>query len=143
VILPDVNLLLHAYNADFPRHNAAREWWEQALNGELEEIGLAWAAMLGFLRISTNRTILLRPLEVHQATGILRSWLERQSARIVVPGARHASLLFDLLEKTGTAANLTTDAHLAALALEYRAKIASTDTDFARFRGIKWFNPLV
>jgi hypothetical protein len=37
---------------------------------------------------------------------------------------------------------LTTDAHLAALAIEYQAELASTDADLARFRGLRWFHPL-
>jgi uncharacterized protein len=142
LILPDVNVLVHAYNPDFPGHKAAKAWWEDALNGEHEGIGLAWAAILGFIRITTNRSILTRPLTVVQATGIVRTWLQQEPVRLVVPGEHHAEILFGLLEKSGVAANLTTDAHIAALALEYRARVASTDTDFARFPGLKWFNPL-
>jgi uncharacterized protein len=54
----------------------------------------------------------------------------------------HARILFGILERLGTAGNLTTDAHLAALAIEYQAELASTDTDFARFPGLRWFNPI-
>ena len=50
--------------------------------------------------------------------------------------------LFHLLRGLGTAGNLTTDAHLAALAMEYQATLHTTDADFARFPGLKWENPL-
>ena len=62
--------------------------------------------------------------------------------QIITPGDGHAEIVFSLLEDLGTAGNLTTDAHLAALAIEYRAEIASTDNDFARFKGLHWFNPI-
>lgn len=143
MIIPDVNLLIYAYISESRQHAAAEEWWEQALGGEREEIGLAWIVVLGFLRIATNRKALTRPMSVDQATGLVRSWLRQETVRTVVPGEEHSEILFGLLEKIGTAGNLTTDAHLAALALEYGAKVATTDADFARFTGVKWFNPLV
>ena len=142
MILPDLNILLHAYNPDFPRHRIAKQWWEQALDGEMGPIGLAWVTALGFLRIATNRNALERPMRAEDAVGIVRSWLAQEPVRIVTPGERHAEILFGLLEGLGTAGNLTTDAHLAALALEYRAEVATSDTDFARFPGLRWFNPL-
>ncbi|MBI3694772.1 MAG: type II toxin-antitoxin system VapC family toxin [Acidobacteria bacterium] len=139
--IPDVNILVHAYDADFRQHQAARDWWEEALNLQYP-VGLPWVVTLGFLRIVTNRSILARPLPVAAALDIVRSWLKRPGVRILVPGERHGDIVFGLLEELGAAGNLTTDAHLAALAIEYRAEIASTDADFARFPGLRWFNPL-
>jgi predicted nucleic acid-binding protein len=72
----------------------------------------------------------------------VRSWLDHTGVRILAPGEHHADILFGFLTRLGTAGNLTTDAHLAALAIEYRAELVSTDTDFARFPGLRWFNPL-
>ena len=142
MILPDLNILIHAYNSDFPRHPSAREWWEEAVAGDAGSIGLAWVTILGFIRVSTSRSVMERPLRVEDAVGVVRSWLKQESIRIVIPGEQHGEILFRLLEELGAAGNLTADAHLAALALEYRAEVASTDTDFARFRGLRWFNPL-
>ncbi|MDP8989800.1 MAG: PIN domain-containing protein [Acidobacteriota bacterium] len=62
--------------------------------------------------------------------------------QILTPGEFHAEIFFRLIEQVGTAGDLTTDAHLAALAIEYRGELASTDTDFARFAGLRWFNPV-
>ena len=59
------------------------------------------------------------------------------------PGERHAHILFGFLQALGTAGNLTTDAHLASLAVEYRAELASTDSAFARFAGLRWVNPFI
>jgi hypothetical protein len=142
VILPDVNLLLHAYNRDSPAHAVARQWWEKLMNGT-GQVGLAWAAVLGFIRISTHRHILSNPLSVDAACAICLSWLAQPQVSMLHPGNRHAEILFGLLRSLGTAGNLTTDAHLAALAVEHQAELHSTDADFRRFPGLRWTNPLV
>lgn len=142
MIIPDINVLLHAYNRDFPQHETAKRWWEEALGHSDPWIGLPWASTLGFLRIATSRTVLSNPLRVHDAVGIVRSWMSQSAVLPIVPGPKHGEILFRLLEEIGTGGNLTTDAHLAALAIEYRAEIATTDADFARFPGVRRLNPL-
>ncbi len=47
-----------------------------------------------------------------------------------------------LLSPLGAAGNLTSDAHLAALAIEHGAELCSTDVDFSRFSGVQWIDPL-
>jgi uncharacterized protein len=141
MILPDVNLLVHAYNSDSSRHLAARGWLEGIL-GSQEPVGLAWAVILGFVRIVTQPRIVARPLPVAAAIGLARSWIAQPNATIVHPGDRHADLVFGFLERLGAAGNLTTDAHLAALAVEHQGELHTTDADFARFPGLRWRNPL-
>ena len=141
MILTDINPLLNAYNRDFPDHAAARKWWEGVVNDQ-EVIGLAWVTILGFIRIMTNPRAMLNPMPVGDAVAAAKSWLDLPNVGIVEPGPRHAEILFRLLRQVGVAGNLTTDAHLAALAIEPQARLASTDTDFARFPGLRWFNPL-
>jgi toxin-antitoxin system PIN domain toxin len=141
LIIPDLNLLVHAYNSGSRVHAAARAWWEDLLNGT-RPVGLAWVAILGFIRISTHRQILTRPLPVGQACDRARAWLSRPYVTILHPSERHAEILFGLLEAVGSGANLTTDAHLAALAIDHQAELHSTDADFRRFSGLRWVNPL-
>lgn len=141
MIVPDINLLLHAYNADSPSHRSARTWWEGLLNST-QPVGLAWVAILGFIRIVTHRQILANPLTVATACEYPRQWLAQPYVSVIEPGPRHAEILFKLLESLGTAGNLTTDAHLAALAIEHQATLHSTDADFSRFAGLRWINPL-
>lgn len=141
MILPDVNLLVHAYNSDSPAHAAARVWWEDLLNGT-QPVALAWAAILGFIRVTTHRQILANPLPVSEACDHVREWLSRPQVSLLDPGPRHATVILALLESLGTAGNLTTDAHLAALAMEHQLELHSTDADFSRFRGLRWINPL-
>jgi toxin-antitoxin system PIN domain toxin len=140
MILPDVNVLVHAHNADSAVHQRARIWWDACLSG-VEGVGLAWAAMLGFVRISTNRRVVARPLPVDDVMQRLQSWLELPHVHIAQPSDTHFMRLRAELERLGTAANLTTDAHLAVIAMERGYVLYSTDADFARFGALRWVNP--
>ena len=137
----DLNIVLYAVNSDAAQHERAREWWESAVNDE-DIIGLAWVVLLGFLRLSTNPRVFPRPLAPDVAAATLDAWLARDNVRVVREKDDHWERLKPLLSGTGTAGNLTTDAHLAALALSHDAVLVSTDTDFARFKGLRWENPL-
>ena len=141
MILPGVNLLIYAHDSGSRWHSAAKAWWENCLSGT-ETVGLPWAVSLGFIRLITNPRIFERPLPVESAIRRVRSWLERPQVQILQPGPRHADLVFSLLIQLGTAASMTTDAHLAALAQEHQASLHTADTDFARFPGLRWMNPL-
>lgn len=141
MILPDVNILIHAHNLGSPHHEAAREWWDEVLSGS-EWVALPWVTVLGFLRITTNRAILNNPWTVDEALQRVEAWLEQPNVRFLHPTDRHATLLAGLLRNLGTAGNLTTDAHLAALAIEHGYTLYTTDADFIRFPGLKWVNPL-
>ena len=141
MLIPDINILVHAYNLNSPRHQRARRWWEDTLN-QPRPVGMPWATALGFIRIMTHRNVLENPMRVEDAVRRVRAWLHHPAVQVLSPGDHHAEILFNLLLHLGTAGNLTTDAHLAALAIEYQAELVSSDTDFARFPGLRWFNPL-
>jgi toxin-antitoxin system PIN domain toxin len=141
MILPDINLLIHAHNLDSPKHQAARQWWDSCLNGS-EGIGLAWVTILGFVRIATHRGILTNPMTPADACLRVEQWLALPHIHIPVPAPGHFLRFKKQLENLGTAGNLTTDAHLATLAIERGYILHTTDTDFARFQGLKWTNPL-
>ncbi len=141
MIVPDVNLLIHAYNADSPVHAPARAWWERLL-ADPAPVGLPWVVALGFIRITTHPRIAAHPLPAATACGHVEAWLRQPQVSPLYPGERHSVILFDLLRRLGTAGNLTTDAHLAALAIEHQAELHSTDADFTRFSGLRWRNPL-
>ena len=140
MILPDVNVLVHAHNVDSAVHEKALLWWDACLAGP-EGIGLAWAAVLGFVRIATNRRIVARPLPVQDVMQRIHDWLALAHVHLVQPSDTHFVRLRSELERLGTAGNLTTDAHLAVMAMERGYILYSTDTDFARFSGLRWVNP--
>lgn len=141
MILVDANLLIYAVNRDAPHHARARRWWETALSGS-ERVGLAWVVILAFLRITTRQGILEKPLGAEAATRYIDEWLDRPVVELVRPGEAHWNILRNLLLSSGTQGNLTSDAHLAAMALECGADLCSADYDFRRFPGIRHRNPL-
>ena len=139
--LPDVNLLLYATDEASHHHGRALPWLEALMSGS-EPVGFCWAVLLGFLRLSTRARVFANPLEPQKAFDIVESWLAQPCALVVNPTERHLTILHGLLEPLGTAGNLTTDAHLAALAIEHGGEVCSADTDFGRFPGLRWSNPL-
>ena len=141
MIIPDVNLLVYAYSADAPGHRKAKAWWE-ALLSEYHEVGIPWVVSHGFIRLMTHPRVLERPLRVAAAVGHVRRWLEWPGVQVLEPGPRHLDILGAVLDEAGSGGNLTTDAVLAALAIEYRCELHSNDVDFSRFSGLRWINPL-
>lgn len=137
----DLNVLLYAVNSDAAHHDLVRGWWEKAVNDE-DAVGLAWVVLLGFLRLATNPRVFPRPLAPSAAAAKLDAWLSLDNVRVVREKDDHWEVLKSLLRGAGTAGNLATDAHLAALALTHDAVLVSCDTDFARFKGLRWENPL-
>lgn len=141
MILPDVNILIYAHDETSKDHVAARQWWEDHLNGT-RMIGLSWVVILGFIRLLTNPRIYQNPYPPSEILAIVGSWLQQPHIRIIHPSEHHFALLSKLIEQIGVAGNLTTDAHLAVLAIERGLILQTTDADFARFPGLKWSNPL-
>jgi uncharacterized protein len=142
LILPDVNLLVYAHNSAAALHEPARAWWADLLVRRVP-VGLAWSVLFGFVRLVTHPSVLVSPLSPDQALVRVEGWLRRTSVRILDPGPRHLALVRELFESSGVAGPLTTDTHLAALAIEYRCELHSNDADFERFPGLRWKNPLV
>jgi toxin-antitoxin system PIN domain toxin len=136
VRLPDANVLLYAVNEDAGSHGPARDWLLDSLSGS-EPVGFAWSALLAFVRISTKESIFPRPLTASVALDLVEGWLERPQTTVLAPGERHGTVLRELIEGAGTAGDLTSDAHLAAIAIEHGAVLATFDTDFFRFRGLR------
>ena len=139
--LVDANVLIYAIDADSPHHRPARRWLEGALSGSMP-IGLTWIVILAFLRLTTRPGILKKPLPLERSMAFVDEWLAQPYVRAVGPGEGHWAILRKLLRDTGTAGNLTSDAHLAAIAVELGASICSTDGDFARFPGVERISPL-
>jgi len=141
MILIDANLLLYASDTASVHHETSRRWLETTLSGQ-EPVGLAWAALLAFVRIGTNPRIRKDALTVEEAAAIVASWLARPTITLLNPGERYWEILRDLMTRGQARGPLVTHAHLAALAIEHGALLATTDRDFARFPGLKFFNPL-
>jgi uncharacterized protein len=141
VIVPDVNLLLYAHVTTFPEHAPAKRWWEGLMNGRVE-VGVAAPALFGFIRLISNPRVFERPLAVGAAIARVEEWFSRPHVHFVQPGPQHLKIAFALLREVGVAANLTTDAQLAALAIEHQGELHSNDGDFGRFPRLRWLNPI-
>ncbi len=141
MILVDANLLIYAVDRDSPHHTPARRWFEEALSGS-GPVGIAWIAAFAFVRITTHPGVMRKPLSAENAIGYVDGWLRHPLVRLIWPGEQHWPILRNLLMASGTAGNLTSDAHLAALAIEHGCTIASADNDFRRFAGVTHINPL-
>jgi len=137
----DANVLLYAVNKDAPQHSKAKDWLERTLSGT-EPVGFDRTVLLAFLRLSTRTAIFPRPLTLDQAFETVDSWLGQPCVEVVDPAERHLEVLEKLLSPLGSAGNLIADAHLASLAMEYGAELCSCDSDFGRFPGLRWTNPL-
>lgn len=140
-ILLDANVLLWAHHRGFPQHERARAWLASALT-DIPVVGIPWPSVLAFLRVSTHPRAFEQPLAIGAVWEVVTGWLRRPNVTTPAPTDAHADLLGQLLVAGRATANHTTDAHLAALAIEYGAELCSADTDFARFPGLRWTNPL-
>ncbi len=139
--VPDVNLLIYALDTTSVRHEAARTWLDSTLSAT-EEVGFAWIVLLAVLRLTTRAAMFADPLRPEEALDIIDGWLAQPCASVIQPTSRHPAILRGLLTPLGTGGNLTSDAHLAALAIEHGGVLCSCDTDFSRFPGLTWLDPL-
>jgi uncharacterized protein len=136
VVVIDANVLLYAVDSTSAHHDPSRTWLDSSLSGA-EAVGFAWTALLAFVRIATARSIMPHPMSADDALEQVERWLSAPAATVVEPTARHAAVLRGILQESGAAGNLVSDAHLAALAIEHGAEIVSYDRDFARFAGVR------
>ena len=141
MIVPDVNLLVYAYNEGAQWHAAAKRWWEGLVNGS-ERIGVPWVVSTGFVRLMTHPRALTSPISSAGAIAHVSDWFRYAHVTPINPGADHLTHMQRNLDAAGVGANLVTDAHIAALAIEYQAEVHSNDSDFGRFPGLRWRNPL-
>lgn len=141
MIIPDVNLLIYAYDAGSVSHAQAAGWWQKCLSGT-EPVGLPLVVVFGFMRLATNARVFHNPMTPAEASGHIRSWLAQPVVQLMEPRSDHVEQVLELLETLGSAGNLVTDAQIAALAIEHGAVLHTADTDFLRFTGLRWMNPL-
>lgn len=138
---PDANLLIYAYNESAEQHERAKQWLEKKLSSP-ELFGLSWQVITAFLRISTNARAFPLPFTLPEAVEIVEEWLAQPQVKILLPTEKHWKIFSDLILEGQTGGALMMDAHLAALAIEHGATLATTDRDFVRFSKLKTTNPL-
>ena len=138
--LVDANVLVYATNRADPKHEDSRQWLEGAFSRQ-GIVGFAWMSVLAFIRLSTKVGLFPRPLSITEALDAVRAWMDQPTSVVVEPSVRHLEILAGLLVPLGAGGNLTSDAHRAALAVEYDATVVTYDSDFGRFAGVRWQPP--
>ena len=141
MILPDVNLLVYAYNASAPQHEKAANWWKELVRSG-QPVGISWPVLQGFIRVLSGRHVVAVPYTCAEVFGVCEQWWEQANVGLLAP-SRETYLIFRaLVEKYDLAGGATTDALIASFALEHKAKLASNDADFLRFQELRVVNPL-
>ena len=135
--LPDTNVLLYAVNRHSPQNAVARDWLDRSAR-EPQGMAMVWVTLVGFIRLATRAAIVPEPLGVDRALAQVQQWLDHPSVQLLQPGVRHMDILARLLLEAGTAGNLTSNAHIAAVAIEHGAEVLSFDKDFAKFTGLRY-----
>ncbi|MFN0277275.1 MAG: TA system VapC family ribonuclease toxin [Pyrinomonadaceae bacterium] len=142
MILPDVNLLIYAYNSGDPHHAAAKPWLEGLFNGD-DQFGLSWLSISGFLRIITTETLYDNGFSTAESLRLVDEWLERPNMVFLAPTTKHYQIFKKQVLSTGISGASLTDAHFAALAIEHNVTLATNDRRFRRFDGLKVIFPLL
>ena len=141
MILPDANLLIYSVDETSRFHSRARRWWDGVLSAPTP-VALVYPTLLAFLRITTNPQIFVAPLSMEGAVDRIRGWMNQPWTTLLQPTPLHWEVLSRLLVEGDVTGNLTTDAHIAAYAIEHGATVYSNDSDFSRFPGLRSTNPL-
>ena len=141
MILPDVNLLVFALDRHSPHHASSAAWWNTCLAASTP-VCIPWLVILGVVRILGNPKIYQRPTPPESVLDQIEKWLALPHIHLVDPAPAHLATLRKLLKLTGVAGSLSSDAHLAAIAIDKGITVYSNDTDFSRFPGLSWTNPL-
>jgi toxin-antitoxin system PIN domain toxin len=137
----DLNVLLNVVNEDAADHRKCLQWWTTAFD-QHELLAIPWVVILGFLRLSTRQGMFDHPLTVAEAVEQVDAWLACSHVQLIYESENHWQRMQELLLQAGTGGNLTTDIHLATIAIEHQAVLVSCDTDFARFTALRWENPV-
>jgi len=143
VVILDSNILLYGHIPRFAQHERVAKWLEDALSGGSDVLGITWQVATAFLRISTNRRIFERPFDLAFAKQCLDSLFDHPLVVEVGPTSNHWKIYSRILVEQNLAGDIVMDAHIAAIAVEHKASIASADKDFRRFSDyVKIIDPL-
>lgn len=140
MILVDVNVIIYANRPEVPQHRECLSWLEGTVNSG-RPFGMSELVLSSFIRIISNPRVFVAPTPLHHAIRVANELLARDNCVHIRPGPSHWSLFTGLCIAVNACGNLVTDAYLAALAIEHDCDWISTDSDFARFPGLRWRQP--
>lgn len=142
MLLPDVNVMIYAHRRDSTPDHALYAQWFSRLATSPEPFAISVLSVSGLVRIVTNGRVFARPSTADEVFAFIQELLQRPNARIVGPGPDHLAIFERLCRDAGATGKLVADAQHAAVAIEHGCTMVSTDSDFARFAGLRWQHPL-
>ncbi len=140
MILPDVNVLVHAFRSDSPDHVTCRPWLEGLINGD-GQYGMSPHVLSGVVRVATHPKVFLQPSDLDEVLSFCDALLSPPHCVVIQPGGRHWEIFKRLCKDTNACGNLVPDAWFAAMAIESGCEWISLDRDYARFPGLRWRVP--
>ena len=140
MILPDVNVLLHAFRRDSTDHVRSRDWLDQVVNGD-SRYGIAPQVLSGVIRIATHPRVFAEPSPLEETLAFCSVLLFLPHSVIIRPGVRHWQIFTHLCNQADARGNLVPGAWFAALAIEAGCEWITLDRGFARFPGLNWKTP--
>lgn len=143
MILVDTNILLYAAFVDAPEHGRARAWLEERLIDEGGTVALCWPVVYSFVRLAASPRIFgPNAVTVARAWAAAEAFLAQPAVRVVVAGGGHRAIAAELAATPGLRSEDVPDIELAALAIEHGLVLASHDSGFRRFRGLRTLDPI-
>lgn len=140
MILPDVNVLLHAFRADSVDHRLCKSWLDNVVSIDMA-YGMSPQVLSGVIRVATHPRVFAQPSSLKEVTAFVTTLLEQPHCQLIQPEARHWEIFTGLCRKANATGNLVQDAWFAALAIESGCEWITMDRDFARFEGLRWRPP--
>lgn len=140
MILPDVNVLPYSFRSDSPGHTQYRDWLDSVVAGD-EAYGLSPCVLSSLIRIATHTRIYVRPSNLDEVLEFADVPLDQPHCQIIRPGPRHWRIFLNFCRQANATANMVSEAWLAALAVESGCEWITTDRDFSRFTGLRWWTP--
>ena len=141
MIFPDINLLIYAYDSGSKHHRICSEWLETTINSQVP-VCFSWHTIFGFMRVATTIRMVSRPFTASEVMTIAEELMSVATAKMLEPGEKHFGIFRRLVDDTGISGARLSDAHIAALAIEHGATVASSDKDFRVFDGLSLMNPI-
>lgn len=140
MILPDVNILVHAFRADSSEYETCRIWLDGVVNGDAR-YGMAPQVLSGVVRITTHPKVFVQPSSLDEVLRFCNTLLAQPHCVIIQPDERHWEIFKRLCTEADARGNLVPDAWFAALAIEFGCEWITLDHDYARFSDLKWRLP--
>ncbi len=140
MIIPDVNVLVHAWWASSPDHEHARAWLEDAVAAP-ETVGVSELVLSGAVRVLTHPNVTAGAFTSEEVLSRADELLQARGAVPIRPAGRHWRIFRDLCVDLNASGNLVPDCYHAALAIENDATFVSTDRFFDRVDGLAWHRP--